>query len=167
MTTFYAKLDTMKMNFPLGYSPLQQLYPGRLMPVTEVYDRYSFPSLEPNLAVESFDRNKEDTQAYGAHIEAVARAASPTSGKMTYHQVDDPSSFSEDPNLGNLQLMQPPAFDDALEDKERYDDSSEDPKKLNGSRKKENFGIVGSKQDRIWICVFGLLSLLIVVKINS
>jgi hypothetical protein len=54
-----------------------------------------------------------------------------------------------------------------LEDKERYDDSPETPKKLNGSRKKENFGIVGSKQDRIWIAAFGLLALLVTIKLSS
>lgn len=159
--TFYMKLETLKAAHPPGYSPLQELYPGRLMPVTEVYDRYNFEPLAPKTAMESFERNKQDTQTYGSHLDEVTLAASPTADKMTYHQVEDPSALIEDPDLTNLNLMQPPAYGDALD----VGKEEEDTKPT--IRSKEHFGITGTTHDRLFIAAFGLLALLVVVKLSS
>jgi len=164
--TFYRKLENMAIDHPPGFSPLMELYPGRLMPVTESYDRYTFPSRYPEEAKESFEQNKEDTQTYGAHLEDMARAQSPSNKKMTINQIEDPSAFIENPDLPQIQMQTPPVYGDALD----VNDSSI-PSASNGDiesrpKIKEHFGIVGTKQDRLFIAVFGLLALLVVIKMS-
>lgn len=160
MTTFYRKLEDMKVEHPEGFSPLQELYPGRLMPVTEVYDRYSFQNQYPTAAKESFEENKVNTQEYGRWLEKTARAASPASEKMTVHQVEDPSSFIEEPDLKDAQIQQPPTYGDAMDVKYTPIDEKKDDKI-------EHFGITGTKQDRLFIAIFGLLAILVIIKMNQ
>lgn len=136
--TFYRKLEDMKVEHPEGFSPLQTLYPGRLMPVTEVYNRYNFKSVDPELSQESFEQNKEDTHKYASHLQKMERR----DGEI----VDVVVPESE---LNKV----PPEFTGGKEDSET-------------TPIRENFGVVGQKQDRLFIAVFGLLAILVLVKLN-
>ena len=161
----------MSVDHPEGFSPLMELYPGRLMPVTESYDRYTFPNKYPEQARESFEQNKEDAITYGAHLENMARAQSPSNKKMTINQVEDPSSFIENPDLPQIQMQTPPVYGDALDVKDSAAPEVDIPSASNGGieprpKIKEHFGIVGTKQDRLFIAVFGLLALLVVIKMS-
>lgn len=167
---FYAKLETIKADHPHGFSPLHTLYPGRLWPVTQTYDKYIFPHPNPNAARDAFLENKENTVAYGRDLEIRAREGpgigEDPANKMTYHQVDDPSMLIEDPALLHLTQQQPPAFNDAMDKGLRVPPTAPTPPTPPASVK-ENFGIVGAPSDRLWIAVFALLGLLVVAKIST
>jgi hypothetical protein len=96
-----------------GISALQNLYPGRPMPVFGRYDLNEIPNEDPIGAAETYMTNREETHEYARQL--FNRALEQGGGdkeKVLVHALDDPNAFVENPDLPNNMIQAPPVQHD-------------------------------------------------------
>ena len=110
-----------------GISALQNLYPGRPMPVFGRYDLNEIPNEDPIGAAETYMRNREETHEYARQLfDRALKQGGGDKEKVLVHAVDDPSAFVENPDLQGNAIQSPPVQHDGqpFPAKKNFNDSN-------------------------------------------
>ena len=111
----YVTLDNPLNPSPVndGYSKLNDLYPGRPMPLDGSIDRNDIPHEHPKQAQAAFEQRTRETKEYAAGLQRqTQRAGGGDAAKVSGHAAVDPDEMINDPDLRNATMVSPPAFND-------------------------------------------------------